>query len=94
MENKSRIGSTLIICGAACIVAALVFAGFLANALSNATSVVGPLVGSVSAIERQAGTFFGLIFLCVVAGIAFVVIGIVVGLRQRSQRGNTPSAPP
>ena len=35
MENKSRIGSTLIICGAACIVAALVFAGFLANALSN-----------------------------------------------------------
>lgn len=89
MESKSRIGSTLIICGAVCIVAALGLAALYANFLSHA-----PPPPLRSAIGESEPFFVALTFLCVLTGIAFAVIGVKVGIGQSGQTSKTPSPPP
>ena len=96
MESKSRIGSTLIICGTVCIVATLSLAAFFAYLLSQVP--VRPTNAPRSPVEDQAGIYIFLMFVCVLAGLAFVVIGVVVEIRQSSQTGSplsgSPAKPP
>ena len=93
MENRSRIGITLVICGAICIVAALGFAALLAYLLSNSPVHPPSLFAPHSPIEDFAGWFVFLMIPCVLAGIAFVVVGVVKGLPQSSQTNKTPRHP-
>ena len=88
MEYRCRIGVALIICGSVCIVAALGLAGLYAHFLSDA-----PPLPVRSPITEAEPFFVALTFLCVLAGIVFVVIGVVVGVRQSSQSNKAPYQP-
>ena len=93
MENRSRIGITLIICGTVCIVTALGLVAFFAYLLAHAT----PPPGGAEPFLVGGGfpaVLLMLTLLCGLTGIAFVVVGVVVGLRQSSQTNRTPSSPP
>ena len=91
MESRSRIGSVLIICGTVCIVAALTLVAVFGYLLSYAPVPAGR---TAAPIEFQSGFFVTVTWLCGLAGFAFVVVGVVVGLRQSSQTNKTPSSPP
>jgi hypothetical protein len=70
-------------------VAALGLAAIFAYLLSQV-----PALPIRSPIAEAEPFFVALTFLCVLAGIAFAVIGVVVGIRQPGQTSKTFSSAP
>jgi hypothetical protein len=83
VDSKSRIGSTLIMCGTACIGAALGLAAFFAYLLSQAPTYAAGVMRVP--IVDQSGFFVAVVFVGLLAGVAFVVVGVMVGIRQAGQ---------